>query len=300
MAMRVVAIGLMRRNEDREDRGEEHEYEGLDEADEYFHEIKGNGDDDAADGGEPRGVLDEAGHGLEHVLAGVDIAVEPEAEGDGAEEDRYDLEAADAEEDEDHEDFHEALRLALWREKMHDESAEAIGLKRPDGPHDEEDDGHCERHVEVGIGAAEERLIDVIDAQGADWIAEADAADAGDEAEPIREEDEDEDGGEEPEGFLDELMADDALEEVVKALDEPLDEVLRAVGDFLHVTGGELGEDDDADGDDPCDDHGTGHGNGPGMEKDRGKEGKALLFRASRMGGNGRPGGKRQQQEKHR
>lgn len=298
--VRAVAVLLMRTDEDCEYRGKEHEDEGLDEADQQLHEVKGYGNDDAAEDGGPRGVLDEIAHRLEHVFSGVHVPVETEAERDGAEEDRDHLETSDADEDDDHEDLHETLGVALGREEMHDEAAEAVGLEGPDGPHHKEDNRHGEGHVEIGIGATEEGLGDVINAEERPiGMPKADGADTGDEAKPIREEDEDEDGGEEPEGLLDELMADHALEEIVEALDKPLDEVLRAVRHFLHITGGDLRKADDADGDNPRHHHGTGHRDGPHMEKDGRIERQALLLRLRRACGHGRAGGERQGQEKH-
>ena len=61
-------------------------------------------------------------------------------------------------------------------------------------------------------------------------MAPSDRADAGDEADPVGGEDEDEDGPEEPERLLDQVRADDALEQPVETLDEPFQEVLRALG----------------------------------------------------------------------
>ena len=63
---------------------------------------------------------------------------------------------------------------------------------------------------------------------------------------------------EEPERPPDQVRTDDAFEEAVEALDEPLQEVLRAVRHLLHVPRRELREDDEADGDDPGDDHRVG------------------------------------------
>ena len=46
---------------------------------------------------------------------------------------------------------------------------------------------------------------------------------------------------------FDQVSAHDAFEKAVEALDEPLQEVLRAVRDLLHVPRRELGEDDEAE-----------------------------------------------------
>jgi hypothetical protein len=42
---------------------------------------------------------------------------------------------------------------------VHDETARAIRLQRPVDPADEEDRRHCERHVQIGADATEDRLI---------------------------------------------------------------------------------------------------------------------------------------------
>ena len=55
-------------------------------------------------------------------------------------------------------------------------------------------------------------------------VAPPDRADAGHEADPVGGEDEDEDRAEEPERPLDEVTADDALEQPVEAFDEPLEQ----------------------------------------------------------------------------
>ena len=63
---------------------------------------------------------------------------------------------------------------------------------------------------------------------------------------------------EEPERPLDQVRADDALEQVVEALDQPLEKVLRAAGHLRHAPRRELREDDQADRDDPGHDHRVG------------------------------------------
>ena len=97
----------------------------------------------------------------------------------------------------------------------------------------EEHQRHRQRHVEVGVGAAEQRLLDHEAVRG--LVAPADRADAGNQADPVGGEDEDEDRGEEPERLLHQVRADDALEQPVDAFDEPLEQVLRAARDLRHL-----------------------------------------------------------------
>ena len=83
-------------------------------------------------------------------------------------------------------------------------------------------------------------------------------AHAGDQTDPIGKQNEDEDGSEIPERSLRQMRTDDALKKVGKASHHPFPEVLRAFGDPLHVTRGELGENDQAQSDGPGDDHRIG------------------------------------------
>ena len=66
-------------------------------------------------------------------------------------------------------------------------------------------------------------------------------------------------GPEEPERLVDQVAADDALEQPVERLDDPLHEVLRAAGDLRHPARRELREHDQADRDDPGDEHRVRH-----------------------------------------
>ena len=53
-------------------------------------------------------------------------------------------------------------------------------------------------------------------------------------------------------------VADDAFEQIVEALDHPLEKVLRPAGHLRHPARRDLSEDDEADGDDPRDHHRVG------------------------------------------
>ena len=86
----------------------------------------------------------------------------------------------------------------------------------------------------------------------------ADRADTWNQTDPVRGENEDEDAGEEPERPVNQVPANDAFQETVEGLDEEFQEILRSVGHFLHGPGGDLGKEDEADGDDPHEDHGVG------------------------------------------
>ena len=79
-----------------------------------------------------------------------------------------------------------------------------------------------------------------------------DGSDSGDQAKPICEQDEDEYRGEEPERLPRKLGADHFLKEVVKRLDKPFPEVLRAFRYALDVARRDLREDDHRRGNNPC------------------------------------------------
>src|SRR5262249_59136557 len=85
-------------------------------------------------------------------------------------------------------------------------------------------------------------------------------AHAWNESEPVCRDDENEDRGEEPERAPHQMRTDDALEKAVEAFDQPFQEVLASFGYLLHVARGELRKDNEADGNDPGDDHRIGDG----------------------------------------
>ena len=120
----------------------------------------------------------------------------------------------------------------------------------------EEDERHRQRHVEIGVGAAEEWLIDGEAVRR--LVAPADGADSRDQPHPVGGENEDEDRAEEPERPLHEMLADDAFEQTVETLDQPLEKVLRPAGHLRHPARRDLSEDDEADGDEPRDHHRVG------------------------------------------
>ena len=78
------------------------------------------------------------------------------------------------------------------------------------------------------------------------------------QAQPISAENENENGGKEPKCAFDQMRANDTFEKAVKTLYEPFQEVLRPAGNMLHVPRRDSGEDDQADGNHPTDQHGIG------------------------------------------
>ena len=129
-------------------------------------------------------------------------------------------------------------------------------LERPHDPAGEEHQRHRQRHVEVGVGAPEQRLVDHEAVRR--LMSPSDGAHAGDQADPVGGEDEEEERPKEPERLLHEVRADDALEQPVETFDQPFQQVLRARGDLGHAPRRHLREHDQAQRDDPRHDHGIG------------------------------------------
>src|SRR5207253_3039228 len=78
------------------------------------------------------------------------------------------------------------------------------------------------------------------------------------EAYPIRSENENENGGKEPERPLDEMPANDSLQKSVQSLNKPFPEILCPFRYWLHVPRRYLRENDQAQRSNPSNDHGVG------------------------------------------
>ena len=146
-------------------------------------------------------------------------------------------------------------------------------------PASEENHGHRERHVEVGIAAAQQRPRDFKTVFT--LHAPANRADAGNQPEPVRRQDENENRREEPERLLHQSRSDDAFEKTVKSLHQPFPEVLRARRHFLNFPGGEPGKHNHAHRHNPRHQHGIGDKTAF-MAEGLGALGNGLLCRSSR------------------
>ena len=93
--MPLLRLLVVLTDQQREDGGQQHEDQRLHQTDQQLHEIE-------RDRQQPAEARHHRRHRLEHVLAGEDVAVEPEAERDGPEQDRDDLQAPGGEEHDDH------------------------------------------------------------------------------------------------------------------------------------------------------------------------------------------------------
>ena len=94
-------------------------------------------------------------------------------------------------------------------------------------------------------------------------MAPADGSHAGHQAHPVGGQDENEDRGEEPERPFRQVRPDDPLQKIVKALDQPLPEVLDALRHLLHLSSGDVGKEDEARRHDPGHQHRVRDGKRP-------------------------------------
>src|SRR5437667_12545302 len=101
---------------------------------------------------------------------------------------------------------------------MQNETADAVSLNRPDDPANEEDGRHREGQVQIGVGAAEQRPIDMKRAGGI-VMAPADGPDAGYQTKPVQKQNENEDRRETPERLFHQLPADNIFEQLVETFD---------------------------------------------------------------------------------
>ena len=79
----------------------------------------------------------------------------------------------------------------------------------------------------------------------------SDGPDSGNQSRPVRKQNEDENCGEKPKGFLHQIPANDAFEKIVETLHQPFPKILGTARNRLDVTGRHLGEKDHADRDNP-------------------------------------------------
>ena len=101
----------------------------------------------------------------------------------------------------------------LGCEKLLQKSERANFLKSPDDPAGKKHQGHSERHVDVGVGAAQQGLVDHETMQG--LVPPTDRAHPGDEAQPVPGENENENGGKESKSLFGKMRANDSFQKVV-------------------------------------------------------------------------------------
>ena len=105
-----------------------------------------------------------------------------------------------------------------------------------------------------------------------------DRADAGNQAKPVYEQDENENRREKPKRFADEIPADDSFQEIVETLHQPFPKILRSARDRLNPAGGDLGEDNDAERDNPGHQHWVGDCEFANLDQGQRFEGNSVVF----------------------
>src|SRR5262245_46859732 len=97
-----MAAFVVRADQQRKHRGQQHKHEGLNQTDQYFKKIKRNRN-------QPIQRRNNVLHGFQHVFTSINITEKTEAERYGTEQNRNDFQNSDDEKDDDHHDFHETL-----------------------------------------------------------------------------------------------------------------------------------------------------------------------------------------------
>ena len=173
-----------------------------------------------------------------------DVSEEAKGERDGTRSNRHHFNYSYEEEDTTDEQFHEPFETKTARRKKHvlQEAADSDVADNNDRPDNHERDRNRERHIEVCGRRTEERLRDILDAQGSDRRSVTDCAHTWNEAEPVRKDDKQEDRGDKRKRLWSHALSDDAFYLVVEELYDKLEKVLRLVGHQRHVGRGLFGE----------------------------------------------------------
>src|SRR5215467_9326285 len=86
-------------------------------------------------------------------------------------------------------------------------------------------------------------------------VTPADCSDSGNQPGPVHEQNKNENRGKKPKSFSHEVTADDVLQEIVQAFDQPFPKILNPARDCLDPPGGDLRKNDDSGGDQPSHQH---------------------------------------------
>ena len=146
---------------------QQHKDQGLNESDEDFEKIEGNGYHGHGCGGKPireAEFVPHVEHAVQEALPAKYIAVEAKGERDGAEENRYDLDDSNDEEDGSKGVKHTEVQLVLIRlvakPVLQDYlNTRVTRIKYQIDPDQVGHGGQSEGHVEVGIGGANQGFV---------------------------------------------------------------------------------------------------------------------------------------------
>src|SRR6266436_4633036 len=228
-SVRVLRSLLMFCNQHCENRSQQHENERLHKSHKHFEEIERH----RQDWRQPR---DHRGHRVKNACAGINISKQSKTERDRSKYNGDHFKPADSEKDDDHQDLHDTGRLTFWAKQMFQESANTVGLNRPDKPHHEKYGRHRGRHVQIRVATAQQRPIDM-EISRTVVVTPADCSDSRNQSEPVHEQNKNENCGKKPKSLLHEVTADDVFQKIVQTLNQPFPKVLNPVWDGLNPPG---------------------------------------------------------------
>jgi len=246
----VVALrGMISRigDDTRECCSQGQEYEGLNESDQQLIEVKRNQDDKAK-------IRRHLVHRIEEKFAAENIAEKAEGEGDGAnDENGKNFDPANEEENNDESDVGGYIgEFGLGSKDVNQGTPKTAMAKAPVEKHKKEDSGISGGKIDIGIGAAKERLGYLKMTVGGHMTV-TDGSDTWDEGQDVLEKDEGEEAAEKPETALHGFATSQAFDKIAQELDKPFDEILHASWNKFRGTHGNL---DDSDKDDDGNDFG--------------------------------------------
>src|SRR5579859_5588515 len=125
---------------------------------------------------------------------------------------------------------------------MQNKSKSSDFPESPINPAGKKHQGHRQRHIEIGVGASEYRLVHYKPIRSP--MPSANGANPGNQPNPITKQNENENTGKKPKRPLNQVVPDNALQEIMQAFDHPFPEVLRPIRDFFHIAGGQLRKND--------------------------------------------------------
>src|SRR6478736_3434906 len=222
------------------DGAQEGEDRGLDEADEQLHEVE--------DKEEVRAV--------EEIFPAEDVAEQTDRKREGADGDREHLDAADDQEDQRKEGIEPGGRLGLVRlvaEEIPEDELRAGVLEDDDQVGAEGNQREGDGAVKIRGERADPR--GELDATVAEALFRADRADTRQQAHPVLNKDEDEEGDEQREGDRESFFAHDRLEQVAQRLEDGFEDRLALGRHDLRLAHREDDQRDNESGDGPTSGH---------------------------------------------
>ena len=154
----------------------------------------------------------------------------------------------------------------------------------PVEPEEEEGQRHRHGEIEIRIGTPEEGPEFVVRIDSFPTQFKTNRSYPGNESRPVGKEDQDEGGGQEPEGPPGEMFPHDPDEKIDQALHQPFHEVLKPTGDQLYLSRRQPGDQDQHPGHHPDHHHGIGNRDSQGTGQFLGRLRQMLMSPAGRHG----------------